>query len=85
VPELDAAGDLQAKPAATSPEATRGRLEQLLALLDAGNLDAIDCFEQMPPAMLDALNPRRESLAAEVQNLNFTVASSMVRELLETL
>ena len=85
VPELDADGDLQAQPAATSPEATRGRLEQLLALLDAGNLDAIDCFEQMPPAMLDALNSRRESLAAEVQNLNFTVASSMVRELLETL
>lgn len=85
VPEVNAGGELSPEPVAASPEATRGHLEQLLALLDAGNLDAIDCFEQMPPAMLDALSHRRKTLAAEVQNLNFTVASNMVRELLEAL
>ena len=68
-----------------SADETRAHLEQLLILLDAGNLDAIDCFEQIPTAVIDALSTRREELANEVQNLNFTAASSMVRVLLETL
>ncbi|WP_298723588.1 CHASE domain-containing protein [uncultured Oceanisphaera sp.] len=61
---------------------TKEQFEQLLALLDAGNMAAIDCVEQLSADMPDT---HRETLAAEVQNLNFTVASNMVRELLEAL
>ena len=83
VPESDADGGPEA--AAGSTDDTREQLKQLLTLLDAGNLDAIDCFEQIPASALDAVSAHRETLSNEVQNLNFTVASSMVRELLEQL
>lgn len=78
-------GESDAEQAAISTDDTRTHLEQLLALLEAGNLDAIDCFEQIPSAALEMISMHRESLSTEVQNLNFTVAGHMVRELLEEL
>ncbi|WP_417614894.1 CHASE domain-containing protein [Oceanisphaera sp.] len=63
-------------------EGTKERLEQLLTLLEAGNMDAIDHFEQLPATVLEPWSDRWETVSAEVQNLNFTVASSLVRELL---
>ncbi|WP_116472944.1 PAS domain-containing hybrid sensor histidine kinase/response regulator [Zobellella maritima] len=62
---------------------SRRRFEQLLVLLEAGNLDAIDLVEEMTAGACDRLHARREELATEVQNLNFAAASRIVRELLE--
>ncbi len=66
-------------------ECIKEQLEQLLALLEAGNMDAIDYFERLPAVVPASLSVLRETLATEIQNLDFTVASSTVRDLLETL
>ncbi|MBM7455086.1 signal transduction histidine kinase/CHASE1-domain containing sensor protein/DNA-binding response OmpR family regulator [Oceanisphaera litoralis] len=72
-------------PGEATGERIKAQLEPLLMLLEAGNMDAIDCFEQLPGAVLASLSERRDTLATEIQNLDFTVASNTVRDLLETL
>ncbi|MGO4999577.1 CHASE domain-containing protein [Oceanisphaera sp. W20_SRM_FM3] len=61
------------------------QLEQLLTLLEAGNMDAIDCFERLPVSVLESLSHQRDVLTEKVQNLDFAVASRIVRERLEVL
>ncbi|MFP2768169.1 CHASE domain-containing protein [Oceanisphaera sp. KMM 10153] len=66
-------------------DCTKKQLEQLLALLEAGNMDAIDYFERLSASVLESVSDRREVLAADVQNLDFAAASRIVRERLEAL
>lgn len=63
----------------------KAQLEPLLALLEAGNMDAIDCFERLPVSVLESLSHQRDVLTDNVQNLDFAAASRIVRERLEAL
>jgi CheY-like chemotaxis protein len=70
---------------AMKPSVQRHRFEALLALLESGNLEALEVVESLPDAAVEGNAPQlqMQMLATEVQNLNFAEASRIVRELLE--
>ncbi|WP_020680116.1 CHASE domain-containing protein [Marinobacterium rhizophilum] len=74
---------LEAAPA-KMPSVQRDRFAALLALLESGNLEALEVVESLPDGAAEDCAQQLQMLATEVQNLNFAEASRIVRELLES-